>query len=184
MQPLCRQMTNPCDTSGKTYSGNESFGGRTMTSPEVCQQRCKDTPGCRYFNAWADEFVTSTQETKIRCQGPLPCLVLAIVLSCVILQDGNTFLEIWLVRGGLWKHPHKGVSSVVRTPRDANISPVTLMGVVISRQEKKERRKGILSCLALSFAFSQQRVQNHTHSPRRRNCRSMQSRVGGNAEPS
>ena len=39
VQPLCRQMTNPCDTSGKVYFGDEVFGGRTMTSPEGCQQR-------------------------------------------------------------------------------------------------------------------------------------------------
>lgn len=57
---------------------------------------------------------------------------------CVILQEGITFLPIWLVRDGPRKHPQKLVSSVARTPRDVNISTVTLMGVVTSPQERKE----------------------------------------------
>merc|ERR1711865_1193946 len=40
-----------CTTSGKWYLPLNMAGqGRSVGTPNVCQQRCKDTPGCTYFN--------------------------------------------------------------------------------------------------------------------------------------
>ena len=45
-----------CDTSGWYYlPGNMAGQWQTMeASPQRCQQRCKDTPGCKYFTSYTD----------------------------------------------------------------------------------------------------------------------------------
>merc|ERR1711865_976210 len=98
--------------------------------------------------------VTSPRVQMERSQGRQSCLVLALALfganrQCVLLQARCTFLSTWLVRHAPL-HPEKGVSSVARTPRGADISTTGLMGVVTSPREQMERSQGQQSCLVLA----------------------------------
>ena len=50
-----RFNVNACDNSGIWYLPLDMPGTeRTVASPAGCQQRCKDTAGCMYFNSFSN----------------------------------------------------------------------------------------------------------------------------------
>lgn len=59
-----------CDKSGKWYMPLNMAGqGRTVGTKEQCQQRCKNTSGCNYFNNFPNGgcHITTGYDVDILC---------------------------------------------------------------------------------------------------------------------